>query len=149
MTRNIYVLNGPNLNLLGEREPGVYGAETLSTIQERCERKAETLGLTIDFRQSNHEGQLVDWLQDARLKADGVLINPAAYTHTSVALHDTARAIPCPVVEVHLSNIHARETFRHHSYLSPVAAGVICGFGPHGYEMGLDALAAILATKDN
>ncbi|WP_350333861.1 type II 3-dehydroquinate dehydratase [Coralliovum pocilloporae] len=149
MTRHVYVLNGPNLNLLGEREPGVYGAETLSSIQEKCNAKAETLGLTIDFRQTNHEGELVDWIQEARLNASGVVINPAAYTHTSVALHDAVRALACPVIEVHLSNIHARESFRHQSYISPVAAGVICGFGAHGYELGLDALASILAKTDN
>lgn len=143
MSDTIYVLNGPNLNLLGKREPGIYGGKTLEQIGEDCAQVAETLGLKVDFRQSNHEGVLVDWIQEAGANGRGLIINPAAYSHTSVAIHDAIRAVaPLPVAEVHLSNIHAREQFRHHSWVSAVATGVICGFGPQGYIMALHALAA-------
>ncbi len=137
----VYVLNGPNLNLLGSRETAVYGSTTLADIEALCAEAAKRSGHGIVFRQSNHEGELVDWLHEARDKAAGVVINPGAYTHTSVALHDAVRAIGIPVIEVHLSNIFAREEFRHHSYVSPVARGVICGFGPKGYELAIDGLA--------
>lgn len=141
MAKRVLVLNGPNLNLLGTREPDTYGSETLKDIEALCRSAGETLGLAIDFRQSNHEGELVTWIQGARTSADAILINPAAYSHTSVAIHDALRAVALPVAEVHLTNIHQREAFRHHSYVSSVAFGVICGFGSLGYKLALDALA--------
>jgi len=140
----VYVLNGPNLNLLGSRETAVYGSLTLADIEKMCSAAAKAHGHDVVFRQSNHEGELVDWLHEAKAKAAGVVINPGAYTHTSIALQDAIRAIGIPVVEVHLSNIFAREEFRHHSYVSPVARGVICGFGPKGYELAIDGLANAL-----
>lgn len=142
----VYVLNGPNLNLLGSRETAVYGSLTLGDIEKLCMAAAKKHGYTVDFRQTNHEGELVDWLHEARDKAAGVVINPGAYTHTSIALQDAIRAIGIPVVEVHLSNIFAREEFRHHSYVSPVARGVLCGFGAKGYELALDGLASALTA---
>lgn len=141
MAKRVLVLNGPNLNLLGTREPGIYGASTLEDVENSCEATGRELGLTIDFRQSNHEGELVSWIQEAQGSADAILINPAAYSHTSVAIHDALKAVGLPVAEVHLSNIHQRETFRHHSYVSAVADGVICGFGITGYRLSLMALA--------
>lgn len=147
MSDVIFVLNGPNLNRLGKREPEIYGSLTLADIEAKCTRHASKLGYTIDFRQTNHEGELVDWIQEAGDKAKGLVINPAAYTHTSVALQDAIRASGLTVIEVHLSNIHARESFRHHSYVSPVALGVICGLGAQGYELALDALSSHIASK--
>jgi 3-dehydroquinate dehydratase-2 len=144
----ILVLNGPNLNLLGLREPAIYGHETLSDIEDACLERAAALGLTVDFRQSNHEGQLVDWIQEARQTVDGIILNAGAYTHTSVAILDALNAAELPVVEVHLSNIFRREAFRHHSYVSPAARGVICGFGGHGYELALTALARLLKSDE-
>lgn len=143
----IYVLNGPNLNLLGQREPEIYGHDTLASIEALCKAKAKALGLEIDFRQTNVEGELVNHIHEARTKAQGIAINAGAYTHTSVALHDAVKAVGLPTIEVHLSNVYKREAFRHHSFLSPVAEGVICGFGPQSYELALEGLASILKKK--
>ena len=140
----IYILNGPNLNLLGVRDPSVYGRDTLADIEERCLARAASLDLQIEFRQTNHEGQLVDWIQEARESADGIIINAGAYTHTSIAILDALRACELPIIEVHLSNIFAREAYRHHSYISSVAKGVICGFGAQSYILALDAIAYLL-----
>ena len=140
----VFILNGPNLNLLGVREPSIYGRDTLGDVEERCTARAAALGLEIDFRQSNHEGQLVDWIQEARESADGIILNAGALTHTSVALLDALSAADLPVIEVHLSNIFRRESFRHHSYVSLAANGVICGLGAQGYELALDAIASLI-----
>ncbi|MDB5615748.1 MAG: aroQ [Devosia sp.] len=141
MAKRVLVLNGPNLNLLGTREPEIYGAETLQDVEALCHRTGEEFGLTVDFRQSNHEGELITWIHEARGTADAIVINPAGYSHTSVAIHDALKGVGLPVAEVHISNIHQRESFRHHSYVSAVAFGVICGFGVAGYRMALTALA--------
>jgi 3-dehydroquinate dehydratase II len=140
----VFVLNGPNLNLLGVRDPAVYGLDTLADIEARCLARATDLDLQIDFRQSNHEGQLVDWIQEARESADGIVVNAGALTHTSVAILDALLASDLPIVEVHLSNIFRRERFRHHSYVSLAANGVICGLGAQGYELALDAVATLI-----
>jgi 3-dehydroquinate dehydratase-2 len=140
----VFILNGPNLNLLGVRDPSIYGGDTLGDIEERCAARAASLGLEIDFRQSNHEGQLVDWIQEARESADGIILNAGALTHTSIALLDTLSAAAVPVIEVHLSNIFRREDFRRHSYVSLAANGVICGLGALGYELALDAIASLI-----
>lgn len=140
----IYVLNGPNLNMLGLREPAIYGRETLADVEKLCVATGKRLGLGIVFRQSNHEGELVDWIHEARTRAAGIAINAGAYTHTSIALLDALTAAEKPVIEVHLSNVFRRETFRHHSYISLVAKGVICGFGPRSYVLALEALADIV-----
>ena len=140
----IFVLNGPNLNLLGTREPEIYGSETLDDIAGTLEDRARALGLSIDMRQSNHEGHLIDWLHEANAEgAKAVILNAGAFTHTSVALHDAVKAITVPVIEVHLSNPHAREAFRHRSFIAPVAKGTITGFGSLGYELALDAAARL------
>lgn len=144
MTKRVLILNGPNLNLLGTREKSIYGTGSLADIEALCRKACESFKMSCDFRQSNHEGELVDWIQSARTTADAIIINPAAYSHTSVAIHDALRAVGKPVVEVHLSNIHQRESFRHHSYVSSVAVGVICGFGPTGYKLAIEAVAEIL-----
>ncbi len=144
MAKPIYVLNGPNLNMLGLREPAIYGADTLADVQRRVEARAAQLGLTVDFRQSNIEGELVTWIQEARERASGIILNAGAYTHTSIALLDALNAAELPAIEVHLSNVFRRESFRHHSYISLAARGVICGFGPKGYELALEAMADIL-----
>lgn len=133
----LLILNGPNLNLLGKREPTIYGSQTLDDINEILARRAEKEGISLSFFQSNHEGELVEALHSARTQVDGVVINAAAYTHTSVALRDAISAIDLPVVEVHMSNVHSREEFRHHSYLSAVSLGVICGFGAESYWLGI------------
>jgi 3-dehydroquinate dehydratase-2 len=140
----IHILNGPNLNMLGLREPEIYGSDTLQSIEELCRRKAAALGIGIEFKQTNSEGELVGWIQQARGQAAGIILNAAAYTHTSIAIQDAIKATGLPVVEVHLSNVYRREPFRHHSYVSPVAAGVICGFGVRSYELAIDALAHLL-----
>lgn len=141
MVKRVLILNGPNLNLLGSREKSVYGGQTLAEIEAACTAACTELGFSCDFRQSNHEGELVDWIQSARKTADALIINPAAYSHTSVAIHDALRTLEIPIVEVHLSNIHQREHFRHHSYVSAVATGVICGLGAKGYTLAINALA--------
>jgi len=146
MSLPVYVLNGPNLNLLGTREPEIYGHQTLSDIEQAVAAHAAQSGLTVDFRQSNHEGVLVDWIQEARTKASAIVFNPGGYSHTSVAIHDALRMVTCPVIEVHLSNPHRREAFRHHSYVSTAATGVICGLGATGYLLAIDAVASLLKT---
>lgn len=146
----ILVLNGPNLNLLGTREPAHYGAQTLDEIESRLRRLADDAGLELDFRQSNAEHELVEWIQlAAHNSVNFIIINPAAFTHTSVAMRDALAAVGIPFVEVHLSNIHAREAFRHHSYFSDLAAGVVAGFGAQGYEFALRAAARMLRERDN
>ena len=143
----IMVLNGPNLNLLGTREPEIYGSDTLADIEARTAAKAAEYGMNVDFRQSNDEGELVSWIQDARTSCQGLIVNGAAYTHTSVAILDALMAFDGPIVEVHLSNIFKRESFRHHSYVSKAADGVICGFGARGYLLAIDALADKVAAS--
>jgi len=144
----ILVLNGPNLNMLGTREPALYGSDTLDDIEALCAETADALDLAIDFRQSNLEGELISWVQEARSIAAGIVINPAGYSHTSVALMDALKASDLPIVEVHLTNIHRREAVRHHSYVSHAANGVICGLGPHGYALALRGIAGILAEAE-
>ncbi|HTT85247.1 MAG TPA: type II 3-dehydroquinate dehydratase [Rhizomicrobium sp.] len=146
-TLPIYVLNGPNLNLLGSREPEIYGTLTLADIENAVKGRAQSLGWPVVFRQSNREGELVDWLQEARVEALGVVLNAGAYSHTSIALLDACRALGKPLVEVHLSNPYAREHFRRHSYVSEAANGVICGFGGTGYLLALDALSQLLKAQ--
>ncbi len=141
----VLVLNGPNLNMLGKRQPEIYGRETLADIEAACRVEAKGLDLALDFFQSNHEGALVDRIQQAREANSGIIINAGAYTHTSVALLDALNAAEKPVIEVHLSNIYKREEFRHHSYISPVAVGVICGFGSQGYLLALRAMARLVS----
>ena len=147
MTQSVLVLNGPNLNLLGAREPEVYGTQTLAGIEESCRSKAADLGLKVEFRQSNSEGELVGWVQDARNGFDAIVINAGAYTHTSVALLDALLACGLPAIEVHLSNIYKRDSFRRESYISKAAQGMICGFGGQGYLMALEAAQGILNSK--
>jgi 3-dehydroquinate dehydratase-2 len=146
MTQSVMVLNGPNLNLLGQREPGIYGADTLSDVEARCRNACAKHGFTLQFHQSNHEGELIDWLHaagaaQARGELAGVVFNAGAYTHTSVALHDAIKGAQVKVIELHISNVHAREPFRHHSFLSPAVQGVIAGFGVDGYQLAISALA--------
>ncbi|MEN9708873.1 MAG: 3-dehydroquinate dehydratase [Pseudomonadota bacterium] len=145
--KTVYVLNGPNLNLLGTREPATYGTVTLADIEARLKARCDTAGLTLEFRQTNLEGELVTWLQEAGKAGAPVILNAGAYTHTSIALHDAIRGAGVKVIEVHLSNVHAREDFRHHSMISAVAAGVILGFGALSYDLALDALIAQSKTK--
>jgi 3-dehydroquinate dehydratase II len=147
--KQLLILNGPNLNLLGTREPEMYGVATLQTIEEATRKQAAIVGYDVDFRQSNHEGVLIDWIQAAHARASGIIINPGALTHTSIALFDALKAITLPVIEVHLSNVHAREEFRRHSYISPAARGIIVGFGADGYELAVDGLARMLAQRSS
>ncbi|MGC1303497.1 MAG: type II 3-dehydroquinate dehydratase [Caulobacteraceae bacterium] len=147
MSKPIYVLNGPNLNLLGVREPHIYGTTTLDQVKALCEARAAGHGRTVVFRQSNHEGQLVDWIQEARTEGAAIIINPAAYSHTSIALLDALKAAELPVIELHLSNPAAREDFRHHSYVSKAATGVIAGFGAAGYELAVDAAVRLVTAQ--
>jgi len=144
MLQSLLVLNGPNLNLLGTREPATYGHESLGDIAALCQRTGAAHGLDIDFRQTNHEGQLIDWIHQARGRCAGILINPAAWTHTSVAIRDALAAVELPVIEVHLSNVHKREDFRHHSFVSAIAVGVIAGLGSDGYRAGIQHFAQLL-----
>ena len=146
-TVRILVLNGPNLNRLGRREPESYGTETLNDIRNDCASHAATAGVWLDFRQSNSEADLIDWIQQARDTADGIIINPAAFTHTSVAILDALVLTELPVVEIHISNIFRRESFRQHSYVSAGATGIISGFGAHGYLLAIDAMVRLTASK--
>ncbi|MBR9653488.1 type II 3-dehydroquinate dehydratase [Thalassovita aquimarina] len=145
MTKTIYILNGPNLNLLGKREPEIYGDITLEDVTADCTRLGAELGLNTELMQSNHEGQIIDWIHEARESAAGIIINPAAYTHSSVAILDALNTFEGPVLEVHISNVHKRESFRHHSYVSLRAEGVIAGFGVEGYQLALRRMASLLA----
>jgi 3-dehydroquinate dehydratase II len=148
MPKTIYIINGPNLNLLGTREPEKYGRASLADVEKLCRETAQRQDLEIEFRQSNHEGKIVDWIQEAHVKnAAGIVINPAGYTTTSVAILDAILAVPVPVVEVHITNIHARESFRQQSYISKAAKAVICGFGIEGYALAIIGLAAVVGTK--
>ncbi len=146
---NILVLNGPNLNMLGVREPGIYGFKNLDAIAVECEKCAKELGCTINFRQSNHEGELVTIIQEAGNLCSGVIINGGAYSHTSIALLDALKLLEIPVIEVHISNVFKRESFRHHSYISEAAQGVICGFGTHGYILAMNAMDTLLKKPEN
>jgi len=150
--KKVLVLNGPNLNLLGTREPAVYGAETLADVERLCKEEADKLGLEVDCRQSNHEGQLIDWIHEAGREIAagnllGVVFNPGAFTHTSIALHDAIKGANATVIELHISNVHARETFRHRSYISPAARGIIVGFGVQGYAIAIAALARVAVRR--
>src|SRR5437868_11432036 len=147
--KKVLVLNGPNLNLLGTREPGVYGSQTLADVEQMCRDEAARLSLDVDCRQSNHEGQLIDWIHEAGRECAagrmiGVVFNAGAYTHTSVALHDAIKGANVPVIELHISNVHAREPFRHHSWLSPAAKGIMAGFGVNGYALAIAGLQSLL-----
>lgn len=142
---SLLILNGPNLNLLGVRQPEVYGSTTLSEVEAMCQTRAALRGVTLTFCQSNHEGQLIDWIHGARGIHDGIILNAGAYTHTSIALMDALSSAEVPAIELHLSNVHAREDFRHHSYIARVAVGLICGFGSEGYLLAIDAILGHLA----
>ena len=144
MSETIYILNGPNLNLLGKRQPEIYGYDTLDDVEAACAEIAEAAGYEIVLLQSNHEGQIVDWIHEARERAQGIIINPAAYTHTSVAILDALNTFEGPVLEVHISNVHKRESFRHHSYVSLRADGVIAGFGTEGYQLAVRRMVSVL-----
>jgi 3-dehydroquinate dehydratase-2 len=147
MAKTVYVLNGPNLNLLGTREPETYGHATLEDVEQRCRERAAHHKLALEFRQSNHEGELIDWIHEAGAKkAAGIVLNAGGYTHTSVSIRDAVAAVSVPVVEVHLSNIFARDRFRHRSYIAPVAQASLCGFGIEGYALAIDGLAALIAA---
>lgn len=144
MSRLVYILNGPNLNLLGKREPEIYGHETLADIEGACRRAATDLKLDISFHQSNREYEIIDWIHEARERAGGMVINPAAFTHTSIAILDALKTCAFPVIEVHISNIHAREPFRHHSYVAAVATAMIAGCGTQGYTLALARIARLI-----
>lgn len=149
MAKTVYVLNGPNLNLLGTREPQIYGRATLADVEKLCRNTAKQHGLAIEFRQSNHEGEIVDWINEAQSKkAAGLIINPAGYTSTSIAILDALLSLHAPVVEIHISNIHAREEFRRHSYVSKAARAVICGFGVEGYALAIAGIAKLIGAKE-
>ncbi|HEY6256465.1 MAG TPA: type II 3-dehydroquinate dehydratase [Xanthobacteraceae bacterium] len=148
MAKSVYVLNGPNLNLLGTREPETYGGSTLKEVERLCRDRAKAHGLDVEFRQSNHEGELIDWIHEAAAKqAAGIVLNAGGYTHTSVAIRDAVAAVSVPVIEVHISNIFAREHFRHHSHIAAVAKASLCGFGIAGYGLAIDGLAALISAK--
>jgi len=147
MSKPIFVLNGPNLNLLGVREPNIYGHESLEDVRSRCVARAEAHGCTIVFRQTNHEGELIDWVQAARTEACGLVLNPAGYGHTSIALLDALKSLEIPIVECHLSNPSARESFRHHTYVSLAATGLVCGFGAASYDLAIDAVCGLCAKS--
>lgn len=144
--RTVFFLNGPNANLYGLDSQGVYGSESLPQIEARCRKHAEGLGIALDFRQSNHEGVLIDWIQEARQKADGLVINGAGLTYTSIAVLDALLSLDKPIIEVHMSNIYRREPFRHHSFISKAATGIVAGLGPMGYELAVTAMARLLGT---
>jgi 3-dehydroquinate dehydratase-2 len=147
MAKTVYVLNGPNLNLLGTREPQTYGSATLEDVEQRCRERAAHHELALEFRQSNHEGDLIDWIHEAGAKqAAGIVLNAGGYTHTSVSIRDAAAAVSIPLIEVHISNIFARDPFRHHSHIAPVAKASLCGFGIEGYALAIDGLAALIAA---
>ncbi|MCB1509875.1 MAG: type II 3-dehydroquinate dehydratase [Hyphomicrobiaceae bacterium] len=148
MTKPVLILNGPNLNMLGTREPEIYGTTTLADVEKMCRDRAAARGLEIDFRQSNSEAQLVEWIQAAIKGAAGVIINPAAYTHTSVAILDALSMLKQPIIELHISNPHKREPFRHHSYVTMAATALICGLGVRGYPLAVDAMADLLAARN-
>lgn len=147
MPKPVYILNGPNLNLLGTREPHIYGSTTLAEVEATCRERAQAVGLEISFRQTNHEGQLVDWIQEAVAAASGIIINPAAYTHTSVAILDALKNVSGPIIELHISNPHQREEFRHRSFVTPVATATLAGFGVYGYGLAVEAMAHLIATR--
>jgi 3-dehydroquinate dehydratase II len=148
MAKTIYVLNGPNLNLLGTREPQIYGRATLKDVEKLCRKTASAAGFAVEFRQSNHEGTIVDWIHEAAAKkAAGIVLNPAGFTHTSVSIHDAIKGVSVPVIETHITNIHAREPWRHHSYVSLVAKAVICGFGIQGYALAIEGIAALSGAR--
>jgi 3-dehydroquinate dehydratase-2 len=144
MRRTVFVLNGPNLNLLGKRQPEIYGHETLADVEAACRETAAGLGFDIRFHQSNREYEIIDWVHEAREAGVAIVINPAAFTHTSVAILDALKTFDGPIIEIHISNVHAREAFRHHSYVSAVASGVIAGFGTQGYTLALQRVAKLL-----
>ena len=147
MSNPILILNGPNLNLLGTREPHIYGSTTLREVEEMCRQRAQKRGLSIAFHQSNSEAQIIDWIHAGIDGADGIIINPAALTHTSVAILDALNMVKAPIIELHISNPHKREAFRHHSYVTFAATGLICGLGVNGYRLAVDAMADLLETK--
>jgi 3-dehydroquinate dehydratase-2 len=147
MSRLVYVINGPNLNLLGKRQPEIYGRETLADVEAACRATAATHGLEVAFHQSNAEHQIIDWIHEAREGAAGIVINPGAFTHTSIAILDALHACNCPIFEVHISNVHKREAFRHHSYVSLAATGVIAGFGTQGYPLAIERIARLIGPS--
>ena len=147
MSKPIFVLNGPNLNLLGTREPHIYGSTTIAQVEAMCHARAKELGLTVSFRQSNYEGKIVDWIQEALNEADGIVINAAALTHTSVAILDALKNFKGPIIELHISNPHQREAFRHHSYVTPIATAMMSGFGVEGYPMALEGISLLLKKR--